>query len=200
MNNPEPVIVFYKSPLCHHCTEVSNIWDTPPSKYEDSIVNSLKKVNPKIRFFIVTAKDKTGVFDENVAPKDLMRYATSFPQILLIPGKTWDAAMAKLGNKNDIKLIDGVKVMNGRWDNGKLKDEFVYNNKNPSEYERWLKDCYEDDDFKRVQFGTELKIPLTPLKSSKPLITKQSTKSTNEYVLSTVGQESCSVRLISRTK
>lgn len=199
MNNSEPVIVFYKYPLCNHCRDVSNIWDTPPSHNEDSIVNSLKKVNPNIRFFIVTAKDRNGTFDENIVPKDLIRYATSFPQILLIPGKTWDAAMAKLGHKNDVKLIDGVKIMNGKWENGILKEYYIYNIKTPSEYTRWLTDCYEDEEFKRVQWGNDLVIPIKS-KSTKPLIIQQPMKYSNEYVLSTVAHESCSVRLISRKK
>ena len=85
-NNPEPTVVLYKSNICRHCTALSSIWDTPPNKDEDSVVTALKKVYPKLRFYILTAKDNTGKFDENVAPKDLIRYGKWYPMILLIPG------------------------------------------------------------------------------------------------------------------
>lgn len=207
MNNSEPVIVFYKSPSCSHCRDISNIWDTPPSNNEDSIVTSLKRVNSKIRFFTVTAKNREGSFDENLAPKDLFRYANRLPQILLIPGKKWDAAMAKLGSKNDIKLIDGVKIMNAKWENGMLKENNEYNMKIPSEYEKWLKACYDDEEFKTVQFNQQLNVPIksqsiikdTNLKelNSKNKNSKNANlKSEVEYVLSNFGNDSCGIRII----
>ena len=110
---PEPTIVLYKSSVCRHCQSLTNIWD--------SVTAALKGVHPKIRFYTLTAKDNTGKFDENIAPKDLIRYGKWYPMILLVPGKTWDAAMANLGPKNPIEIKDGVQIMNAAWDKDELK-------------------------------------------------------------------------------
>lgn len=142
MSLSEPVIVFYKSKNCGFCTDVSNIWDNSSSNSELSITASLRKVNPNVRFFIVNAIDRTGNFDENLAPKDLIRYAKiRFPQIILIPGPLWDTAMANLGPNNNIKLIENVKVMNFKIVNEKLEYEEKYDLLVPSDYERWFNDC-----------------------------------------------------------
>lgn len=150
----EPVLVLYKSNTCPYCNTLFNMWETPPKDESDSIVSALKKVYPKLRFFVLTAKDNTGKFDENTAPKDLLRYGKWFPTILLIPGKLWDTAMSKLGPKNDINLIDGVQVMNSHWVNEKLDYKQKYDVKKPSEFARWLKDSLENEDFKKVQNNT----------------------------------------------
>jgi hypothetical protein len=151
---PEPTLVLYKSSMCRHCTALSNIWDTPPSKDEDSVTSALKKVYPKLRFYVVTAKDNTGKFDENTVPKDLIRYGKWYPMILLIPGRLWDNAMAKLGPKNDVQLIEGVQIMNGMWDNNELKYTPKYDIRKPSEFSKWLREALDNDEFKKVQNGT----------------------------------------------
>ena len=85
-----PVVVFYKSNTCTDCASLSNIWN--------NVVNSLKKINSKIRFFIVSDTDHKS------EPKDLVRYKKWFPMILLIPGNLWDHAMLD----GDVELIQGV--------------------------------------------------------------------------------------------
>lgn len=149
----EPVLVLYKSMGCGHCTELTKIWDTPPNKDGASITTELKKVYPKLRFMVVTAKDNTGRFDENTIPKDLIRYGLWFPMILLIPGRLWDEAMSKLGPKNDVKLIEGVQIMNGIYADNKPQYVQKYNMKKPEEFGKWLKHVLENEEFKRVQNG-----------------------------------------------
>lgn len=151
MTNSEPVVVLYKSNACRHCIALSNIWDKPPSKDEDSVMTAMRKVYPKIRFFIVSTKDNSGKFDENTAPKDLFRYAKWYPMILLVPGTLWDKAMSKLGPKNDVQIVEGVQVMNGVWENKELKYVYKYDTRKPSEFARWLRDALDNEDFKRVQ-------------------------------------------------
>lgn len=143
-NNPEPVVVFYKSSQCRHCHNLSNIWGT--------VTTILKKIYPKIRFFILTA-NSTGKFDENVIPKDLIRYGKWFPMVLLVPGKIWDTAMSNLGPNNTVEIKDGVQMINAIWENGEPKYELKYDIRKAEEFGRWLKDALENDDFKRVQWG-----------------------------------------------
>ena len=178
-SNPEPTLVFYKSMSCHHCDKLSKIWETPPKPGEDSVVSALKKVYPNLRFATVTAKDNTGKFDENLAPKDLIRYGRWFPSILLVPGRLWDAAMAKLGPKNDVKLIDGVQVMNGYIDaTGELKNQNKYDVRIPSRFGDWLAEALKNEDFKKVQNGTgpisdqQVQVPLlnTPAQPIPPML------------------------------
>jgi len=152
--NPEPVLVLYKSDTCHFCTELTKMWDTPPNKDEDSIVTALKKVYPRLRFYILSVKDNTGIFDENSTPKDLIRYGKWYPMVLLIPGRLWDNAMSKLGPKNDVQLIDGVQIMNGKLENNNLVHMYQYNNKSPAQFAAWLKASLENEEFKKVQYGT----------------------------------------------
>lgn len=199
----EPVVVLYKSNVCRHCTTLSNIWDTPPNKDEDSVVSALKKVNPKIRTVIVTSKDNSGKFDENTAPKDLLRYAKWFPMILLVPGRVWDAAMAQLGPKNEVPVVDGVQIMNAI----KVDDKFEYAQKydirKPSEFSRWLKDCLETDDFKRVQSNTGIIVPTVPTKPIQSAISNFIKPINGNYIQasgSTDGGDICSMRIIPRNK
>lgn len=151
---PEPTVVLYKSGACRHCTALANIWDTPPNKDEDSVTGAMKKINPKLRFYVLTAKDNTGKFDENTAPKDLIRYGKWYPMVLLVPGKMWDNAMSKLGPKNDVQLVEGVQIMNGMWEGGELKYVQKYDIRKPAEFSRWLRDSMENEDFKRAQNGS----------------------------------------------
>lgn len=211
----EPVVVLYKSSACRHCTALSNIWDKPPSKDQDSVMTALKKVYPNLRFYVVTAKDNTGKFDENTAPKDLIRYAKWFPNILLIPGQLWDAAMAKLGPKNDVMLIDGVQIMNGRLVNGVPNYEQLYDIRKPSEFANWLKVSLENEDFRRVQSksgGSGIIVPTTqtPSQPIQPLLTSimRPANTSNNYAVAGVvdshgtGHTSdiCAMRIISRPK
>lgn len=209
----EPIVVLYKSSACRHCTKLSEIWDKPPGKDEDSVTAALKKVYPKLRFYVLTAKDNTGKFDENTAPKDLIRYGKWFPMTLLIPGRLWDEAMSKLGPKNDVVLVDGVQIMNGRLDNGSPAYVQRYDIRKPSDFGEWLKDALNNEDFKRVQNGPSSAIvvptshppshPIQPLLTS---IIKPSNAASN-YVQSNNSEshvggngDICSMRIISRPK
>lgn len=151
MLNSEPTVVLYKSLTCGHCDELTKIWDVPPLGGTISVMDALKRINPKIRFSVVTAKDQDGKFDEKLYPSDLIRYSGRFPTILLIPGSLWDAAMSKLGPKNDVKLINGVQIMNAKWENNFLKRFVKYNIMNPEDYSDWLMECQSDESFRKVQ-------------------------------------------------
>lgn len=209
--NPEPTVVLYKSNLCRHCTAITNIWDTP-TKDDDSITGALRKVHPKLRFNVITAKDNTGKFDENIAPKELIKYGTWFPMILLIPGRLWDTAMSKLGPKNDVILREGVQIMNGIWDGNDLKYAQKYDIRKPSEFARWLREAMDNDDFKRVQNGpshppttqTGINIPTIPTQSNpiQPLLTSISRpqNTTNNYVATNSFDRNSSIESGSKPK
>lgn len=216
---PEPTLVLFKSTICRHCTALTNIWDTPPNKDEDSVSSALKKVYPKLRFFTLTAKDNTGTFDENAAPKDLIRYGKWFPMILLIPGPLWNQAMSKLGPKNDVKLTDGVQIMNGKLNGETLEYVQNYDIRKPADFSRWLQDALANEDFKRVQNGsspiaspTVVPTIQTPSQAIKPIfssIVKPNNTPTNYVAAGTLpdrhtsmepGSDVCSMRIISRPK
>lgn len=194
--NNEPVVVLYKSDQCGHCIALSKIWDTP-TVGTDSVVTEIRKVYPKMRFVTVTAANNGGAFDENVYPKSLVKYARWFPMVILVPGSLWNAAMSKLGPKNDVDLTQGVQIMNGRWETDKdgkttLKSEGKYSPKKSSEFGRWIKDAMEVQEFKNEQskrgpihslISNNFKLPI-----SQPVSQRQSKKS----------GDVCSMRVISR--
>lgn len=188
MKSADPVIILYKAKqgLCNHCVEVSNIWDNSPT---DSISAYLKKVNPKVRLVTVTATDKDGHFNENLIPKDLIRYGVRFPQIIYVPGNLWDSAMNNLGPNSDFKLIDGVKVMNYKMVNDKLHYEMKYNIKIASDYEKWFNECIEPI------------VPIVPLKTQDPIkkIIKVESDNKKEYTISEFSN-TCSFKFVSVTK
>lgn len=188
MFSSEPTVVLYKSLTCGHCDDLTKIWDSAPKEGGISIMDALKRVNPKIRFSVVTAKDQDGKFDEKLYPSDLIRYSGRFPRILLIPGSLWDSAMAKLGPKNDVKLINGVQVMNAKWENNILKQHVKYNIMNPEDYSEWLIECQNDENFRRVQSD------LSSFIIDKPstLLTPTSTK------ILTCDENVCTMKLLPR--
>jgi hypothetical protein len=207
----EPIVVFYKSKKCRHCSTLSGMWDTP-SKDEDSVTGSIRKVHPNMRFFTVTADENNGIFDEKSAPKDLIRYSRWFPMILLVPGKLWDQAMSKLGPKNDVQLVDGVQIINGSWvKNDKSgKDEIVYKQqydvRKASEFGRWVKDALENEEFKRAQYGSGSSgnVPVTNAPITQPIQPAYSSflkpvQTTSKYNASGHG-DVCSMRIITRPK
>lgn len=211
MSAAEPTLVLYKSNMCRHCNALSAIWDTPPNKDEDSVSSALKKVYPKLRFYVVTAKDNTGKFDENTAPKDLIRYGKWFPMILLVPGRLWDEAMSKLGPKNDVKLIEGVQLMNGRLENGDPKYVQEYDIRKPAEFGRWLEKALNNEDFKKAQTGSSSAAnPIQPLLSNiiKPgnpsasyaLAAGRAHTAPIADVNNDFGDDFCSMKIISRPK
>ena len=147
----EPIVILYKSNGCRHCTALSDIWDTPPNRGEDSVVMAMKKVYPKLRVFVVTATDNSGKFDENIAPKGLTKYNKWFPMILLIPGNLWDTAMSKLGPKNDVLLTDGVQILNATLKNDNLDYVQKYDIRKPEQFGKWLTEALDNESFKAVR-------------------------------------------------
>jgi len=207
----EPVVVLYKSSACTHCRNLTNIWD--------DVTSSLKSVYPKLRFYVLTAHDNTGKFDENVAPKYLIKYGKWFPMIILVPGKVWDAAMGNLGPKNPIEIKEGVQIMNAAWDKDDLKYIQKYDIRKPAEFSKWLKDSLENEDFKRVQAagpaappaGPVVPTSSTPSAPIQPLLSgiMRPTNSHNSYVAAgnterntamEPGGDICSMRIISRPR
>lgn len=200
------VIILYKSRpgTCNHCVEVSNIWDNPPPKSIDglSISGVLKKINPKIRFVTITATDNQGHFDENLTPKDLIRYGVRFPQIILVPGKLWDEAMNNLGPNNNIKLLEGVKVLNYKISNDKLQYDGQYNIKMSSDYEKWYKSCIEEENNNKIVHDEQLIVPIKNKTNNifiESPIKNIETKTKKEYTISKFDNV-CSVKLVSKSR
>lgn len=136
-NKSEAVVVLYKSETCAYCNSLMKIWD--------GITAELKKINPRIRIEVVTAIDNGGRFDETLYPKDLLKFGAWFPMILLIPGRSWDAA------RTSGSPLDGVHGMNASVEGSRVKYAHKYDIRKPSEFGRWLKDTLESDSFKRAE-------------------------------------------------
>jgi hypothetical protein len=155
----DPVVVFLKAVGCSHCDNLDSIWNTPDSVEHQSVTSALRQVNPKIRTEKVVFPYMGGEFDMNLAPRGLMWYSKGwYPMVLFVPGALWDRAMAKLGPKNDVEILEGVQVMNGV----KEATQVVHNSNyrgplpirnydvtKPSEFARWLRDCMDADTSKR---------------------------------------------------
>lgn len=160
---PEPVVVFYKSVSCSHCRNLTNIWP--------EVTTALKSVYPNLRFFVLTANDNSGKFDENIAPKNMIKFAKWFPMVILIPGKVWDLAMSNLGPKNNIEIKEGVQIMNAIWDKDEIKYSQKYDLRKPAAFKQWIKDSLDNEEFKRVQENgpsgpSGLVVPTTPSSSA----------------------------------
>ena len=176
----EPVVVLLKSDACHHCKNLTAIWD--------KVTLSLKEVNPRVRFFTVTLKDNNASIDTNTTPKGLIRYTKWYPMILLVPGKLWDEAMSKLGPSNPVELKDGVQVLNANWEGSELKYAQKWDIRKPEEFGKWLKDSMEKEDFKSASNAQA--IP-NIFKSSVPFVGAKSTAPNSGI---------CSMKIISRPK
>lgn len=183
----EPIVVLYKSATCGHCTTLSSIWEKGPKPGVESVTEALKKVYPKIRFFVVNSPDMSGSFDENMVPKDLRFYAVWFPMVLLVPGRVWDEAMSKLGPMNNVPIRDGVQIFNGSIQDIPLKGLIPVSNikhkSNPEGFATWLRAALNNDDFKRAQNGLPPR-PSEIVKSVAPpppsqIETKQKEESSN---------------------
>jgi len=201
----EPIIVFYKSEKCGYCTSLSKIWDKPESNSGKSIVSAIKEKYPNMRFFTVQCKEMDGKFDENTIPKDLLRYGKWFPMILLIPGNLWDRAMSKLGPNNDVKLFDGIQIMNALWkDNGKdleLKYEHKYDIRNPLEFVKWIDNSYQNENFRiaqglLVEPKPQIEVPIiqaNPIQMISPFVHNKN----KPYILNNNDSNNvCSMRII----
>lgn len=153
----EPVIVLYESNTCPHCKKLGAIWE--------NVKTELKRVHYNIRFASVMARDNSGVFDENLAPKDMIRFAKWFPMILLVPGRLWDTAMSHLGPKNTDQLRDGVQIMNGTWvhENGidEVRYAAKYDIRKVEDFGKWLRESLENPEFKKAQSENKIVVPTT---------------------------------------
>jgi hypothetical protein len=204
----DPVIVFYKAKQgsCQYCVKIANIWDNPPNNGGISISEALKKVNPNVRFITVTATDNKGSFNENLIPSDLIRYGVRFPQIIYIPGDLWDKASSKLGPNNDVKLLDGVRVMNYKIVGETMQYDVKYNTLVPTDYERWFSECLNDKNDKDKDENNNnnnkddknLVVPLKSSLDSNKLIKVHQNKK-KEYAISEY-TNTCSFRLVSQPK
>lgn len=203
MSKSEPVVVLMKADDCPHCHNLEKIWNPTDQDPEKNITSAMKKVYPKLRISVFKTA-KRAVFDENHMPKGLLPFAKGwYPNVLLVPGATWDAAMVKLGPDNNVEIRDGVQIFNGHWKDGKpeLKIPMKYTSK-PSEYARWLSDALNEDDFKRVQYGKpKSHEPIAPLMSpfNVPTADLEKPPSTPLSRLNS-GKDVCGLRIISRPK
>lgn len=139
-----PVVVFYKSKTCPHCTTLAKLWP--------SVITALKAVDSRIRIITVEAIDNRGGLspdNDPLTPKDITKYKWWFPMILLVPGPVWNRAK---GNDSEIK--DGIQVMNGVW---KSDNEMIpvakYDTRKTEEFVKWYKEAVENPEFKRAQSG-----------------------------------------------
>ncbi len=204
MESTEPVVVLYKSEACGHCKTLWNIWNQ--SNNGESVTSELKKVYPKIRIFVATSKEMTGKFDENIYPKGLYIHKNWFPKIILVPGKLWNEAMSKLGPTNDVKLINGVQVMNGQRVGDTFKPINMYNIFKPSEFSRWLKDAMQNDEFKKYQYSgnSDINIPKKQDLINKTNVNVGSSKNAinNSPTYRGIGHTNdiCTMRIISRRR
>lgn len=203
----DPVIIFYKAKQgsCQYCVKIANIWDNPPNNGEMSISDALKKVNPNVRFVTVTANDNKGSFNESLIPSDLKRYGVRFPQIIYIPGVLWDRAISKLGPNNDVKLLDGVKVMNYKIVGENMQYDIKYNTLIPADYEKWFTECLndknekDDKDEKNEKNEKDLVVPIKNNLDSNNKLIKIHQNKKKEYAISEY-TNTCSFRLVSQTK
>lgn len=181
----DPVLVLYKSDQCGHCRTLFARWE--------NIKNVVRNINPKIRFFTLSAVDNSGKFDVNSAPKDLIRYNKWFPMILLVPGKLWDTAFQNLGPGNNVELVDGVQVFNS--EKGQIKYKKIYNMADNNEIGRWVKDSLSDPEFIRVSTAGPISIPNILSSVLKP-VSSSSSSSPNPLTKPDI----CSFKIINKQK
>lgn len=183
MENAEPVVVYYGATWCHNCTQLSKIWNTP-TKDSPSVVDEIRKAYPKMRFVTVTSDKREGVFDENLYPTSLRKFAAWFPMILLVPGPVWNAANAKLGPSNNVEF-KGVQIMNGRLEGERVVMEQKYR-RGPAEFRRWVEDALKAPEFRAEQYKIRSHQPLVTSKQPSPKPEKRKKA------------DVCSMRIISR--
>jgi hypothetical protein len=196
----DPVLVTYTSLTCPHCSKLKAIWDK-------DVLPALKEAQPSLRFVTVTARNNTGVFNENIFPKKIIDYAHWFPMIFLVPGHVWDTAMKTMNSDAPTDVKEGVVIMNGLRAPGSLKIQYVqkYNILKSSDHVKWIKEALENEEFKKVQNvkKVEPKPEIKPIpslitninKSLTPIPTFDST-----FPSISTGSEVCSMKIISRRR
>jgi hypothetical protein len=150
----EPVVVFYKFDKCPHCQRLSKIWETPVDRNSESVVSAIKKVYPRMRFFIAQAKDNSGeLVDKKNIPAGIRKYGNWFPKVLLIPGPLWDYAVSKISTTNDVEISYGVQVFNAVWSEAQQEWTWrrFYDYLNPESYATWIREAMNNPDFKDAQ-------------------------------------------------
>jgi hypothetical protein len=164
----EPVIIFYKSNFCGVCERISSIWE--------NAIASFRKIYPKIRIEIVIDEKYNGNLDFDKYPKGMQIFGGWAPKIILIPGKTWDAAMANLGPNNPIEIKEGVQVMNATWDDDTNKfvpmSKFEFNWNVAENFGLWLKKSIKHPDFVTAQNEGRVNV-VKPKKAIRSILTNK---------------------------
>ena len=192
---PEPVLVSLRAKDCGHCQKLSSIWT--------DVTTELRKSYPNLRYFVLELNSMRDQLDVNTAPKGLTPYTKWYPMILLVPGGTWDAAMANLGPKNPIEIKTGVQVMNASWNADELSyGPPKYDIRKKEDFVRWMKDSLDNDEFKRANSSVNNGIQKSPLivptttNPIQPLIPIKN-KSVNSYAAS---NDTCNIKIIPRDR
>ena len=131
----DATLVLMTQPFCQHSKDVLKLWN-------GSLLSQLSALYP-LRFHSVTiGSEYYDIFlGRKGSPKGLSRYTAWSPMLLLIPGKLWTTAVQHLDDKID--LIDGVQIMNGKWENNVLTYATKYDIKQSKDIIQWVQDCID---------------------------------------------------------
>lgn len=137
------IVVYLSSPDCYHCNVLSTFWEKNTNG--ESVVDTLKKIDPTITVTNIVCSDKMGTFDYTKGPKQLSQWYSSqkkhwYPMILLLDYDNWNSAMKNpfYSYKN---LMSGVYIFNGTIINDQLEFFKKYDHSSPNGYKLWLADC-----------------------------------------------------------
>ena len=114
-----PMLIFYKTSGCKYCQTIASKWD--------KMYKEIKKIYPELRCEIIDAnKNKKG-------PSDLKKFSKWYPMFILFNGAEWD--LACITGKIDFSK---TAVLNGTWENDKLKYTRVYDNSKASDIIKFI--------------------------------------------------------------
>ena len=183
MNKSDPVLLFYGTDTCPHCTNLAQIWGDV-AKGPHTVKKLVNNLYPNVRVQTIIAK---GALNEKEYPAGLKQFVRWVPMIMLIPGRMWDRAMANLSNVPPVSLIEGTQVMNAVWKGQVLERVQEFDSTKADGILAWLKKALDHPDFVRAQNA-----PVESTAHVRPL-----PKIENPFKLT---DNVCTIKIISRPK
>ena len=127
-----PVLVYYSSDTCPHCTKFDALWsDDDGDVSDETIIGKAKRLYPGLRFFHARSTNGTGTLNPNKGPRALEVFAKWFPMLLVVPGDIWNRwactptlPSSKYDNRlSDISVFNSVIIDNDLAHNPQYKTD-----------------------------------------------------------------------------
>lgn len=163
MASPSPVLVLIKAEKCSACEHLTKVWN--------ECLRQMKEIVPNLIEVTIVKPTLMSPINTNNYPAILNNFHW-FPNVMLVPGKSWQEAMAQVGTGN-VTPLPGAQIFNASWVTSVTAEQHLrantkYNLFNPQDCRNWILQAINSEEFRRANTPSINTLPLLSAPPRKP--------------------------------